>query len=193
MIPKEQFKLLWLDKTSTGFSKQLFSMLACWFWITEFQSGWGWKKPLVQIPYSSRDTYRQVNVQEAFDYPQGQGLCNLGGQPVPVLGDPDSKYFLMFRWSLLCFSLCPLPLVLLLCMTGKRLALLICTSFSGDIYTHWWDQCFSPTLCLSVVWVFLVGIFFFDAERPFLKRRFIPPNDMVQMKQLMHTYLSHSL
>ena len=33
------------------------------------------------------------------------------------------KFFLMFRWNFLCFSLRPLPLVLLLCTTEKSLAL----------------------------------------------------------------------
>jgi len=33
------------------------------------------------------------------------------------------KFFLMFRWNLLCFSLCPLPLVLSLGTTEKSLAL----------------------------------------------------------------------
>ena len=32
------------------------------------------------------------------------------------------KFFLVFSWSFLCFSLCPLPLVLLLGTTGKSLA-----------------------------------------------------------------------
>jgi len=32
------------------------------------------------------------------------------------------KFFLMFRWNFLCFSLCPLPLVLSLGTTEKSLA-----------------------------------------------------------------------
>jgi len=32
------------------------------------------------------------------------------------------KFFLLFSWSFLCFSLCPLPLVLSLGTTGKSLA-----------------------------------------------------------------------
>ena len=42
----------------------------------------------------------------------GQGSITLRGK----------KFFLMFSWSFLCFSLCPLPLVLLLGTTGKSLA-----------------------------------------------------------------------
>ena len=42
----------------------------------------------------------------------GQGSVTLRGK----------KFFLGFSWSFLCFSLCPLPLVLLLGTTGKSLA-----------------------------------------------------------------------
>jgi len=42
----------------------------------------------------------------------GQGSVTLRGK----------KFFLMFSWNFLCFSLCPLPLVLSLGTTGKSLA-----------------------------------------------------------------------
>lgn len=46
--------------------------------------------------------------------------------------------FLVFKWKLLCSSMCPLPLVLTLSITAKSL-----TPFSLHpslgIYRHWWD------------------------------------------------------
>ena len=42
----------------------------------------------------------------------GQGSVTLRGK----------KFFLIFSWSFLCFSLCPLPLVLSLGTTGQSLA-----------------------------------------------------------------------
>ena len=66
----------------------------------------------------------QDQFQMVFEYLQPWRLHKLSGQPVPVLGHPHSKMcFLMFRQSLSCFSLCPLPLVLSLHTTEKNLAL----------------------------------------------------------------------
>lgn len=68
-----------------------------------------------------------------------------------------NKCFLIFRGNLPCFSLCPLPLVLVLCITEKSLAL--CMLPSG-IYRHWWDQ---PELLLpqpeqtQPSWSFVTG------------------------------------
>jgi len=60
----------------------------------------------------------------AFGYLQGGRLHKFPGQPVLVLIHPHSekKCFLMFRGNLLCFSLCPLPLVLSLDTIEKNLA-----------------------------------------------------------------------
>lgn len=45
------------------------------------------------------------------------------GQPVPTFSHPQSKKMclLMFTWNLLCFSLCPLPLIMSLGTTEKSL------------------------------------------------------------------------
>ena len=59
----------------------------------------------------------QDRVQVGLEYLQrrrlqGQGSVTLRGK----------KFFLLFSWNFLCFSLCPLPLVLLLGTTEKSLA-----------------------------------------------------------------------
>jgi len=54
-------------------------------------------------------------VQPGFEYPQRRRLHNPSGQPVPVLHHPQSEEVLPHvQMNLLCFSLCLLPLVLLL-------------------------------------------------------------------------------
>ena len=45
-----------------------------------------------------------------------------GGYLEPPAIQRLRKFFLVFSWSFLCFSLCPLPLVLALGTTGKSLA-----------------------------------------------------------------------
>jgi len=74
----------------------------------------------------------QDHVQAVFEYLQGWRLHHLPGQPVPVLGHSHSeKVFpdvqreppVFLRGNLLCFSLCPLPLVLSLGTTEKYLSL----------------------------------------------------------------------
>jgi len=62
-------------------------------------------------------------VQPSLEYLQRRRLHNLPGQPVPVLRHPQREEVLhMFRWNFLCFSFCPLPLVLSLGTTEKSLA-----------------------------------------------------------------------
>ena len=58
-----------------------------------------------------------LNISREGDSPAplgslGQGSGTLRGK----------KFFLVFSWSFLCFSLCPLPLVLSLVTTEKSLA-----------------------------------------------------------------------
>jgi len=56
-----------------------------------------------------QESVAQDQAQPAFEYLQAESLHSLPGLPVPMLSHPHSKnHFLMFRWSLLCFSLCPL-------------------------------------------------------------------------------------
>jgi len=63
------------------------------------------------------------HVQAGLEYLQRRRLHNLSGQPVPVLVTlRGKKFFLMFRRNFLCFSLCPLSLVLSLGTTEKSLA-----------------------------------------------------------------------
>jgi len=62
-------------------------------------------------------------IQVGFEYLQRRRIHNPFGQPVAMLCHPQrKKFFLMFRWNFLCFSLCPLPLVLPLGTTEKSLA-----------------------------------------------------------------------
>jgi len=63
----------------------------------------------------------QDHVHAGFEYLQRRRIHNLPGQPGP--GVWKVKMFLLtFRWNFLCFSLCPLPLVLSLGTTEKSLA-----------------------------------------------------------------------
>ena len=55
----------------------------------------------------------QDRIQAGLEYLQRRRLHNLPGQPVPGLRHPQREEVLpMFSWNFLCFSLCPLPLVL---------------------------------------------------------------------------------
>ena len=56
------------------------------------------------------DTVAQDHVQMGSEYLQGWRLHNISGQPIPVLCHLHSKK--VFRRHLLCFSVCPSPLVL---------------------------------------------------------------------------------
>jgi len=81
---------------------------------------------LGQPPCRSRVTYsrlhrttfrRLLNISREGDSTTSLGsLCQCS---VTLRG---KKFFLMFRWNFLCFSLCPLPLVLSLGTTEKSLA-----------------------------------------------------------------------
>ena len=82
---------------------------------------------LVQLPCQSRVSYsrlhrtlsrRVLNIFREGDSTTSPG--SLGQGSVTLTGN---KFFLMFSWNFLCFSLCPLPLVLSLGTTEKSLAL----------------------------------------------------------------------
>jgi len=79
---------------------------------------------LVQPPCRSRVTYSRLHrTASRQDLKERRRIHNLPGQPVPGLHHfRGKKFFLMFRWNFLCFSLCPLPLVLSLGTTEKSLA-----------------------------------------------------------------------
>jgi len=53
---------------------------------------------------------------------EGESTASLGSLGQGSITLRVKKFFLMFRWSFLCFSLCLLPLVVLLGTTGKSLA-----------------------------------------------------------------------
>ena len=53
---------------------------------------------------------------------EGDATTSLGNLFQCSITLRGKKFFLMFRWNFLCFSLCPLPLVLLLGTTEKSLA-----------------------------------------------------------------------
>ena len=60
---------------------------------------------------------RVLNISREGD--STASLGSLGQGSVTLRG---KKFFLMFSWNYLCFSLCPLPLVLSLGSTEKSLA-----------------------------------------------------------------------
>ena len=85
---------------------------------------WRSSGPIPLLEQGNLEPVAQDRVQMAFELLQERRLYNLSGQPVVVLSHPHSKKcFLMFRWTLLCVSLCSLPLVLSLGVTEKNLAL----------------------------------------------------------------------
>jgi len=99
---------------------------AVWlFQITESQSGWVWKGPLWVT--QSNSLWKQGHPEEAaqdrvhvgLEYLQRRRLRSLFQGSVTLRG---KKFFHIFSWNFLCFSLCPLPLVLSLGTTGKSLA-----------------------------------------------------------------------
>jgi len=73
---------------------------------------WGSSSPTTLPKQGHPELAVQDHVQASFEYLQRRRLHNLRVK----------KFFLMFRWNSLCFSLCPLPLVLLLGTTEKSLA-----------------------------------------------------------------------
>jgi len=86
---------------------------------------WRSSGPTLLLKQDHQEPGAQDHVQMAFECLQGGRLHNLSGQPLAILGHTHrvKKYFLMFRWTLLCFSLCPLPVVLSLGTTERSLAL----------------------------------------------------------------------
>ena len=65
----------------------------------------------------------QHRVQAGLEYlREGDSTTSLGSLGQGSVTLRGKKFFLLFSWRFLCFSLCPLPLVLSLGTTGKRLA-----------------------------------------------------------------------
>ena len=97
--------------------------------ITESQNGRGWGTSvghLVQPSCRTRVTYsklhrtlsrRVLNISR-----EGDSTTPLGSLFQCCVTLREKKFFLMFSWNFLCFSLCPLPLVLSLGTTEKSLA-----------------------------------------------------------------------
>ena len=97
---------------------------------------------LVQAPCSSRATWSRLPrttsrwlLSISKDGNSTTPLGNLCQCSATLAG---KKCFLMFRGNLLCFSLCPLPLVLALGTAEKSLAWLSLSSPSS-VYRHRWD------------------------------------------------------
>ena len=81
---------------------------------------------LVQPPCRSRVTYSRLHrtsYRQVFNISrEGDSTTSLGSLFQCSVTLRGKKFFLMFRRNFLCFSLCPLPLVLSLGTTGKSLA-----------------------------------------------------------------------
>ena len=76
---------------------------------------------MVQLPCSSRPS--RTGCQGMFCICKvGSSITSLGNLFQCSVTLTVKQCFPMFRWNLLCFSLCPLPLVLSLDTTKKRLA-----------------------------------------------------------------------
>lgn len=132
-------------------------VLVVWFYFVCWLAGRDSSTFLVQPPAQSSITYK-IRLGYLRLYPTESwklttnpilGFHNFSGWPVPV------QYFLMFRKSLLCSSLCPLPIILASCTSVKDLTHPLRTLHS-DIYTHWWAPhkhppvLFKSPSCLSL-------------------------------------------
>ena len=63
------------------------------------------------------------SIQSAFEHLHGRRFHSYPGKPIPVLDNPHCQTtFLLFKCNCLCFSLCPLPLLLSPGTTAKGLA-----------------------------------------------------------------------
>ena len=87
--------------------------------VTETQNWYVWKGPLEfrsPTPHHKKSDLELVakdHVQRDLEYFQGWRLLNLSGHPVQCsLTLTMKKGSLVFRQSLLCFTLCPMSLVL---------------------------------------------------------------------------------
>ena len=85
-------------------------------------------------PCWSRVTYRQVlNISREGDATTSLGSLFQGSVTLRV-----KKCFLVFNWNFLCFSLCPLPLVLSLGTTEKSLAKCSSVPSGRDAWEELW-------------------------------------------------------
>jgi len=90
--------------------------------VAEERCLWRSSCPAALLSQGQLESVAQDHVQVAFNCLQAWRL-HLSGQSVPVLSHRHSeKCFPAFRATLLCFSLCPLPLILALGTTGQSLA-----------------------------------------------------------------------
>ena len=93
---------------------------------------------LVQPSCRSRVTYsrlhrttsrRVLNISR-----EGDSTTSLGSLFQGSITLRGKKFFLMFSWNFLCFSLCPLPLVLSLGTTERQAALLLPQGPATDLH-----------------------------------------------------------
>lgn len=121
----------------------IFVFCLCFFfvtWTTKSRNGWGQKESL---EVSRSNPTAQTGTSRASCPESSQMALSISkdGDPTISLGRlcqssvalTVKKSFPMFRGSLLCFSLCPLPLVLTLGVSEKVLYAL-----SLHIYRCWW-------------------------------------------------------
>jgi len=75
---------------------------------------------LVQLPCQSRVTYSRSSSRWVLNIArEGDSAIPLGSLFECSVTLKVKKFYLVFRWNFLCFSLCPLPLVLLLGTTEE--------------------------------------------------------------------------
>jgi len=84
---------------------------------------WGSSSPNPLTKQGRLQQAAQDLVQAGLEYLQeGDSTTSLGSLFQGSITLRGKKFFLIFRQNFLCFSLCPLPLVLLLSTTEKSLA-----------------------------------------------------------------------
>lgn len=95
----------------------------------------------------------QDHVWVGFECLWRRRLHSFSGLPVSLFCHPQSKqaFFLILRWNILCFSLCLLPLVLLLGTTGMSLLLSSWHLLLGYLYALKW-HCTKMSILKSKVY-----------------------------------------
>lgn len=137
--------------SNTDGAECILSLQLLWYQQEDSQNGWGWKAALKVIwpnpPCSSRSTWSHLPRTMSFwispKIETPRALFNLCQHSVTLT---VQQLLLMLRQHLLCFALCPSPLVLSLDTSDERLAL----SSLYSPFRYLYKEVRSPLMSVSV-------------------------------------------